>query len=125
MANRFPNGAALPLATYSAATGTHPCLEYEISTARPFQWITAVLKVSAKTGTTPTLDVKIQISTDTKTWTDLTGGAFTQVTGATGLPSTETLYLTVSSGRYMRLYYAIGGTAGPSWDFIADFTLNI
>lgn len=38
--------------------------------------------VGTPTGTTPTLDAKIQHSSDNAAWTDVTGGAFTQVTEA-------------------------------------------
>jgi hypothetical protein len=40
----------------------------------------AILSASAGTGTTPTLDVKLQHSDDNVTFADVTNGAFTQVT---------------------------------------------
>lgn len=39
-----------------------------------------ILDADAVSGTTPTLDVKIQNSPDGKNWVDISGGAFTQVT---------------------------------------------
>lgn len=39
-----------------------------------------VLSVTNWAGSTPTMDSKLQGSTDQVTWTDVTGGAFTQVT---------------------------------------------
>ena len=45
--------------------------------------ITAVLVVGTRTGTsTPTLNIKMQESTDGTTWTDVSSGAFTAVTAS-------------------------------------------
>lgn len=41
-----------------------------------------LLSIGAASGTTPTLDVKIQESSDNSTFTDLPNGAFAQKTGA-------------------------------------------
>ena len=43
-----------------------------------------VLNASAGTGTTPTLDVKLQHSDDNSTFADVTGAAFTRVTEVAG-----------------------------------------
>ena len=124
MANRFLNRAALPLEEIAVLTGSSIPLEYQVSTARPFQWVKAVLYVTAKAGTTPTLDVKIQTSADTLSWTDLTNGAFTQVTGSTGLAYLESIQIPIFTGKYIRFYWTITGTGSPSWTFSADFTLD-
>lgn len=47
--------------------------------------LTAVQIVGNFAGTTPTMDTKIQESTDGTTWTDVTGGAFTQVTASSAI----------------------------------------
>lgn len=68
------------------------------------------LNVSASSGTSPTLDVKIQDSADGANWTD-TGAAFSQST-TTGI---KRLVVTDVS-RYIRAVATIGGTT-PSFTF--------
>lgn len=79
----------------------------------------AVLQVSAASGTTPTLDVKLQHSSDGTTWADL--ATFTQQTTVNGE------YVTVASGttvnRYLRALWTIGGTT-PSFNFNLAFKRN-
>lgn len=68
------------------------------------------LDSGAGTGTTPTLDVKLQESDDNSTWTDVTGGAFTQVTDAGA--SFETLTLSADGlKKYVRGVDAVTGTS--------------
>ena len=68
------------------------------------------LKVTAASGTTPTLNVKVQHSPDGTTWTDV-GTAFTQATGAT------TEHKVVSGlDRFVRGVATIAGTT-PSFTF--------
>lgn len=74
----------------------------------------AILEVGAVSGTTPTLDVKLQESDDNSTWSDIAGGAFTQVTAATQRQVIRVL----RSKRYCRGYATVGGTT-PS------FTLSL
>lgn len=75
--------------------------------ANPGQAADVVLHVqcTAATGTTPTLDVKLEESTDNSTYTTVTGSAATQLTAA-GTAS--------SNGRitkpYVRVTSTIGGT---------------
>jgi len=74
-----------------------------------------VLDSAAGTGTTPTLDIKVQ-SSDTSggTYTDITGATFTQVTGTASQQS-----ITISKDearRWIRVVYTIGGTT-PSFTF--------
>lgn len=61
---------------------------------------TAVVYLSAGTFTTGTVDCKIQDSDDGTTWTDWTGGAFTQVTTANDNATQEIAY--TGAKRYIR-----------------------
>ena len=72
-----------------------------------------VLDSAAGTGTTPTLDVKLQSSPDNSTWTDA-GVAFTQVTT---VASQQIQAIQVDKlQRYVRPVATIGGTT-PSFTF--------
>jgi hypothetical protein len=70
--------------------------------------------VTAKSGTSPTLDVKIQDSADDTTYADLL--TFTQATGLTG--ERKTVSGTVD--QYLKIAYTIGGT-DPSFTFMVSF----
>lgn len=78
-------------------------------------WVSAILNVGTVTGTTPTLDVKLQESDDNSTFSDISGAAFTQVT-ATPSPATTISVLTTHrrAKRYVRAVATIGGTT-PSF----------
>ena len=81
----------------------------------------AVLNASAGTGTTPTLDAKLQHSDDDSTYADVTGGAFAQVTDVAGTAGVQVLKANVSDlKRYVRVVGTITGTT-PSFDFGAEF----
>ena len=74
-----------------------------------------VLDSAAGTGTSPTLDIKVQ-SSDTSggTYSDITGATFTQVTGTASQQA-----ITISKDeakRYIRVVYTISGTS-PSFTF--------
>ena len=71
-----------------------------------------VLDSAAGTGTTPTLDVKIQHSIDQSVIFDVASGSFTQVTT---VASTQRLALK-DLMRYVRARTTIGGTT-PSFNF--------
>ena len=77
--------------------------------------IEIILSVGTATGTSPTLDIKMQHSPDTTFWID--GVTMTQATGAT----TEEKPLTLIS-RYIRFVATIGGTDTPTF---TDFELHI
>jgi hypothetical protein len=80
-----------------------------------------VLNASAGTGTTPTLDVKLQHSDDNSTYADVTGGAFTQVTDVAGSAGVQVKKINVSDlKRYVRVIGTIAGTT-PSFDFAVEF----
>ena len=70
----------------------------------------AILQSAAGTGTSPTLDVKLQDSADGSTgWADITGAAFTQVTNAA--PSAQAAKFNASAARrYIRAVATVGGT---------------
>ncbi len=73
------------------------------------------LHVTAKSGTSPTLDGKIQHSTDGSTWADLITFAQRTAIGAQRVEVTGTV------NRYLRFIRTIGGT-GPSFEVTAAFT---
>lgn len=70
------------------------------------------LVVTANSGTTPTLDCKIQYSPDTINWVD-SGDSFTQLTTVNGIFFKK---LTANFGKYIRLVFTTGGTT-PSYTF--------
>jgi len=68
--------------------------------------------VGAVTGTTPTLDGKLQQSSDNSTWSDITGAAFAQVTAS---DSFQKIGIDVRlTGGYIRYVGTIAGTT-PSF----------
>jgi len=73
-----------------------------------------VLHVTGVSGTTPTLNVKIQHSTDNSVWVDLI--TFTQATAATS----ERLTVTGTVNRYVRAIHTIAGTS-PSFTYVVAF----
>jgi len=80
-----------------------------------------VLNASAGTGTSPTLDVKLQHSDDDSTYADVTDGAFTQVTDVAGSAGVQVKRINVSDlKRYVRAIGTIAGTT-PSFDFAVEF----
>jgi len=79
-----------------------------------YQGLAAVyLNNGTTTGTTPTLDVKIQDSADNSTYADVTGYTFTQVTAALSNPVGLTID-TRKVRQYIRAVLTIGGTT-PSF----------
>ena len=79
----------------------------------------AVLSVSNVLGTVPTLDVKLQHSTDDSVWVDIPSGAFPQQTAATGVNG-EYLSIPGTINRYVRAVWTIAGTT-PSFTFNVAF----
>ena len=72
----------------------------------------AQIEVTAASGSTPTLDVKLQDSLDGTNWTDVTSGAFTQATTTT----IERITVATFDGAFVRIAWTItGGT--PSFTF--------
>ena len=80
-----------------------------------------LLNTSAGSGTSPTLDVKLQHSDDDSTYEDVTSGAFSQVTDAAETAGVKVMKLNVSDlKRYLRIVGTIAGTT-PSFDFGVEF----
>lgn len=73
-----------------------------------------ILDSAAGTGTSPTLDLKLQDSADNSSFADITGATFTQVINAA---SRQTLLVNLDGARrYLRAVSTIGGTT-PSFTF--------
>src|SRR5262249_44468899 len=70
----------------------------------------AIQQVGAVSGTSPTLDGKIQESSDNTTWSDIAGTTFTQAS-----PATNSQPIALDRTRRHARY--IGTTAGPSPSF--------
>jgi hypothetical protein len=76
--------------------------------------IAIVIDSAAGTGTSPTLDVKIQESSDNSTFTDISGLAFTQITTSA---SVQKIVLNKgATKRYIRVVSTITGTT-PSFSY--------
>lgn len=76
--------------------------------------VAVVLDSAAGTGTTPTLDVKLQDSADNSSFADITGATFTQVTGTA---SQQKIVVNKDGAqRYVRAVATIAGTT-PSFTF--------
>lgn len=74
--------------------------------------------VGVVSGTSPTLDGKLQSSPDNSTWTDITGATFTQVTASN---STQKIGVNVRTAvKYLRY---VGTIAGTSPSFTMGVTL--
>lgn len=78
-----------------------------------FNDLIVYLDITAASGTTPTLDVKLQTSYDDGgTWFDLPSGAFSQKSAV----GKDVLQIGSNFGRWLRIDYSIGGTT-PSFTF--------
>lgn len=76
--------------------------------------VAVVLDSAAGTGTSPTLDVKLQDSADNSTFADITSATFTQVTGTAA--QQKIVINKDAAKRYVRAVATIGGTS-PSFTF--------
>lgn len=72
----------------------------------------ASLQVQTVSGTTPSLTVKLQHSTDNSTWADVSGGAF----AATNTVDGQFIEFTGTINRYLRIVSTISGTT-PSFTY--------
>ena len=81
------------------------------------------LEVGAVSGTSPTLDVKIQESDDNSTFSDVSGATFTQVTAANSSQKIRVAELNVPRKRYLRAVATIGGTS-PSFTMAVNILLG-
>lgn len=82
-----------------------------------------VLEVGTVSGTSPTLDVKLQESDDNSTFTDISGATFTQVTASNSSQVKRLAELNVTRKRYVRAVATIAGTT-PSFDFATEILLG-
>lgn len=84
--------------------------------AQGFEDVAILCAVGAVSGTSPTLDLKLQESDDDSTYSDVTGGAATQITAA----NKDVIWRINAQHRkrYLRIAGTLGGTS-PS------FTLSI
>lgn len=118
---------SIKAANYSTGTTTG-------SSADTNGFAEAVVILNVGTGTTGTLDVKIQDSTDNSTFADLTGATFTQVSGTTGDETTYVARIRLSSytagtpdkaERYLRAVGVVATAAVPySVDIVLQSPIN-
>lgn len=98
-----------PSTRTATVTGTGVDLSPYVNTVNTNLKIVA--DVGTVTGTTPTLDIKIQDSDDNSSFSDITGATFTQIT-ATGAGAVK--IHTKTNKRYIRAVGTIAGTT-PSF----------
>lgn len=108
------SGVILQVKTSLTATGNGSSVD---NTAATTNGGAGHLHVFSKSGTSPTLDVKIQHSTDNSTWVDLI--TFTQATDITSERITVAAGTTVR--RYLRAIRTIGGTSTPTFSVAVSF----
>lgn len=96
------NGTGLDMTT--TVTGQHK----PFITEKEYK---AIVSAGAVSGTTPTLDLKIQESDDNSVWADISGATFTQLTAV----GREEIHFK-SIKRYIRAVATIAGTT-PSFTF--------
>jgi len=82
-----------------------------------------ILEVGAVTGTTPTLNVKMQESHDNSTFVDIAGSAFIEVIAANSSQVLRLAELNVVRRRYVRAVATIGGTT-PNFTFNCEVALS-
>ena len=101
-------GVATAAKTSTATSSAIDLLEFDGD-------ILLVLDSAAGTGSSPTLDIKIQDSdASSGTYGDLSGATFTQVTGSASM---QTLVINKDSAeRYIKIVQTIGGST-PSFTF--------
>lgn len=105
----FNSPATVEVSSAKTATGNSAAA---ILIDDPGSQIALLVNVSAASGTTPTLDLKVQWSHDGTTWADADASdAFVQITAAK-----VTVKLFPRRGPYFRLFWTIGGTT-PSFTF--------
>ena len=71
---------------------------------------------AASAGSSPTLDVKLQESSDNSTFTDISGATFTQVTDSA--QALEKISINTNDvKRYLRAVGTIGGSSSPAFTY--------
>src|SRR3972149_4955461 len=107
---QFQDIAKLLTAT---ANGSTLKLEDQMAGQVPTK-VHAFLKVTAVSGTTPSLTMKLQYSYDNSTWTDVPSGAMSAIT-AVGIKELNAV-ATIGAARFYRWVATISGTT-PSFTF--------
>ena len=101
----------IPAAAYTAS-GNGPSSVWDGS---PGEWLTVLVAVTAVSGTTPTLDLKVQWSFDGVAFSDAeTPDSFTQIIGVKSVVKQFT-----AKGPFYRIVYTVAGTT-PSFTFSAS-----
>lgn len=95
----------------SAARGTTTSSAFETYDANA---MVAWLTVTAKSGGATALDCKFQDSVDGTAYSDLPGGAFTQVTASTGA---QRITVQAPPGRYVQCVATVAGSSTPTFTF--------
>lgn len=72
-----------------------------------------VVRVSAVSGTNPTLDISFEESSDDSSYTDIAGGTVGDQITATG----DYNFYFISTSQYVRPVIVIGGTSTPTFTF--------
>lgn len=80
--------------------------------------VAVLVKTGAVSGTSPTLDVKLQESADDSTYTDITSATMTQVTAA------NQIEMKVFQNRDQRYVRAVGTIAGTNPSFALDVSIG-
>jgi hypothetical protein len=83
--------------------------------------IKVILGIAGVSGTNPTMDVKLQESSDNSNWTDVTSGAFAQQTAA---GHNEIHVKLLPTTRYVRMVSVIGGTSTPTFVMYVDILVE-
>ena len=81
------------------------------------------LSIGAVSGTTPTLDAKVQESDDDSTYVDITGAVFTQKVAADANKIFVGRIWLEARKKFVRVVYTIGGTT-PSFGGCSDIVLS-
>jgi hypothetical protein len=97
-------------ATRLSATGTATGVDVKNAIGT----IKVILSATKVSGTAPTLAVKVQEASDNTNFTDVSSGAFTTLTDASGTEAISVDSRAVK--RYLRAHYTIGGSNTPVFD---------
>lgn len=113
IASSFQSGFSLrPQTATSTANGS------SVDMQDTGELVTCVLSVGTVSGTSPTLDVKLQDSPDDSTFTDISGATMTQVTAS------NKFEVKTFGGRVNRYVRAVATIAGTSPSFVLAVNLH-
>tara|TARA_R110002012_G_scaffold2391_10_gene11645 strand:+ start:1328 stop:1684 length:357 start_codon:yes stop_codon:yes gene_type:complete len=87
-----------------------------------FSEATIYIKVTAKAGTSPTLDFDVQTSHDNSDWHR--DSAVTQISNPTTTYYAPAIKIANSMGKYIRLNPTVGGSSSPSMTVTATVVLK-